>query len=730
MFLKHLTEGLVHIEDLPVLDFLETIKKINEFEITEKIDGANIIFGFDENGKFYTSREMKGGKRFYNEKDYPLKFWTTGFRSAHLALEKVLFDILNKIVYPGDSFVAEILFGELPNTVPYKGDENQVVLLNPFSAQKEKEKLQDRFEKLVDYLKGKRVEVVLDVPFTDDGKTIRKIAEKHVWLFDVTPRINPNIIDKEHLRNVLEKKIRNIENYLSHPSNIKGLNNIDIISIPLNRKPNNIERNDWEILKEKIKEEKNRIKDQIMQMKLNIKEDLLNHFVRNLESKFGPKFEEGGWIEGVVFRDRITGKSFKLVDKDIFTELNKFNWKVRSLLKDSNLSKKTGSYFSKIVSRISNVLGYKPIELRNKIKNRERIEINKPVDEVKNKIKEILTKAIKALDAMLEYYKRNRNRIKIYLEKIDRTFEYTNAQHRKTLETFAEFRADLEEMLKQLDKGKNIEDVVFILFSGKEKLVEKRYSRNLLKEGGNVFPETVKIEKSKILPTLENLSKDLDIPFEILKNNLLGSAFVKQISSDIDIALPESMYDEIKQKVKNSNYAHKILSSMIHLKYPVAGTKDHVQIDLIFGDVNWLKSYYVSPIEEEFKGAHLNSLLGSIAKFLDRKVSEEKIDGIPVRIERWRYSPKDGLIRIISEIRTKDGKPLKNRKDTIISPEIKDKNKIAKILLGNDAKAEDLKSIKRIMELLRKNRKNIVDDVMKEWKESMESRNLYKEIPW
>jgi hypothetical protein len=65
-----------------------------------------------------------------------------------------------------------------------------------------------------------------------------------------------------------------------------------------------------------------------------LKEVLLNNLVRETASAFGPPVEEGGWIEGVVLKNTITGKMVKLVDKDVFGTIREMAWKKRNMINE------------------------------------------------------------------------------------------------------------------------------------------------------------------------------------------------------------------------------------------------------------------------------------------------------------------------------------------------------------------------------------------------------------
>src|ERR1700679_3502530 len=113
MIALEISKGITHIEELPTTEFIKVVKNLHEYEVTEKVDGAEILFGIDEIG-FYTSREAKGGIRIYNESDYGMGFPTTYMRSAHKLLEQSLSELRAAGMRPGDQVEAEVLYGELP----------------------------------------------------------------------------------------------------------------------------------------------------------------------------------------------------------------------------------------------------------------------------------------------------------------------------------------------------------------------------------------------------------------------------------------------------------------------------------------------------------------------------------------------------------------------------------------------------------------------------------------
>jgi len=131
IFLLESSYGISHIEDLPPLELIKVLDKLSSLSYTQKVDGANLIFGIDINGKFYTSREHKGDVRFYTSSEYPTNSKYDSFRAAHLALQKVLSKI-KMVLQPGNAISIEVIMNNQPNVVSY--GQNQIVFLEPVAG--------------------------------------------------------------------------------------------------------------------------------------------------------------------------------------------------------------------------------------------------------------------------------------------------------------------------------------------------------------------------------------------------------------------------------------------------------------------------------------------------------------------------------------------------------------------------------------------------------------------
>jgi len=166
-----LNEGIEHIEALPNNEFIKAIETLSNFIVSEKLDGANLIFGFDSKGKFYTSREAKGGERKYTIGDYENRAANNGFKGAHQALQAIKPE-LKQVVDNGEAVEVEVLYGRQPNAIVYGS--NYIAFLRILPGDKKQVPDQSKVKQLGDILKGKKVAVSVQVITTDDGVEIKQ----------------------------------------------------------------------------------------------------------------------------------------------------------------------------------------------------------------------------------------------------------------------------------------------------------------------------------------------------------------------------------------------------------------------------------------------------------------------------------------------------------------------------------------------------------------------------
>ena len=148
------------------------------------------------------------------------------------------------------------------------------------------------------------------------------------------------------------------------------------------------------------------------------------------------------------------------------------------------------------------------------------------------------------------------------------------------------------------------------------------------------------IHRDDILPTLHYLSNmtNGDIPFEMLKDGILGSAFKQEVSGDIDIGISTHM--SIAKIIISNNIPYQIhhgfglMSFRINIignaSKNLEGYDGQVQVDMFKGNVDWMKFTYYSPgdVHSAYKGKYRTELIASM---------------VSAKADYLRYSP-DGLL--------------------------------------------------------------------------------------
>lgn len=347
MNLIEVSRGISHIEDVPVGEIIEILTTLPNFTVTEKVDGAQILFGIDNKG-FYTSRETKGGERIYNEGDYGITFSSTYMRSAHKLLEQMLPVLKGAGLRPGDQVEAEVLYGQVPNVVPYSADTNYLIFLRTTEGTVNIDRLKQKLD-------GQAVSVSLVSPFTDDGKSITLRENTNNWKFARVPVIEKNYNTALINRYIIEMKhyLAIIDSFTMQPLGV-------VLETPLNKIPDWVTPGTWKHVKEYIKERREEIRSELEKDHIfPLKTVLLNNFVRETASAFGPSVDEGGWIEGVVLRHKTTGKMVKLVDKDVFGTIREMAWKKRNMLTErSKGATSATSFMGRLLLDMSTSIGH------------------------------------------------------------------------------------------------------------------------------------------------------------------------------------------------------------------------------------------------------------------------------------------------------------------------------------------------------------------------------------
>lgn len=471
-------EGITHIEDMAIDQMIDALRKFEEYEISEKVDGSNLQFGYDDLG-FYTSRESKmNSPRIRSEEDYNYSFHTTFQRAAHAALEKIVPHLINEnLLIEGDAIEIEVLFGRLPNTVPYDSDVNRIIFLNAVSGN-------PNLTAIRNFMKNKRTKITILAPYTTDGVTIELAHETYKWEFVQTPTISMDKVTKDQAISDIDEELDALEEFMKADSGIHKFSNAEVLSLPLNVRPESVNQPDWKELKSMIKDKRIELNNALSGrtgLRMRIKEILLNTLVRDIRSDFGPEIKDGGWIEGVVFRHKDTGEMFKIVDKDLFTAVNTFLWKVRRDLNAKARSvSDTSTFVSRLLINLATSIGHPEIGtnqakhyMRKMGSTSEEILSNlakdMPFARVKMEWHTIITSAHEELSELLDDYNSDRKNLKINVQMgdIDRTFRYNDDVHQRTLQVFAALYADIEGFKIAIRRSTRPEELVLALIGQK-----------------------------------------------------------------------------------------------------------------------------------------------------------------------------------------------------------------------------------------------------------------------
>lgn len=320
--------SITHIEELEPTEFINTLRTIQDYRITEKVDGSQLLFGIDGKG-FYTSRETKGGRRIYSVDDYENTFSNRYKRSAHILLERVLPVLRAAGLRPGDQVEAEVLYGAVPNVVPYSADTNYLIFLRTTKGSVNIDNLKQKLD-------GQTLSISLLSPYTDTGVDIQYRTETNVWRFDSVPEIQ---YDFSHIRYELNHCADSLEEWLQMPSGLhSGGTRYEVFSTKLNKIPQWFDNKNfnWRRSVPAIENVRHNIREIVEIKMLEAKRLLIDEMVSGKPSRFG---RLDGWIEGVVLHNPETDHTVKLVDKNTFGKARLATWRQRIHL--SKITKNT-----------------------------------------------------------------------------------------------------------------------------------------------------------------------------------------------------------------------------------------------------------------------------------------------------------------------------------------------------------------------------------------------------
>lgn len=661
-----LLEGITHIEDLPLSEFIRTVESLKEKIVTEKLDGSNLWFGVDENG-LYTSREGKSKKsnRFYNVSDYPMVANYNGFRAAHLALEGVESTIL-KHFENGDQAEIEVLYGRQPNTVAYGvQDKSFIVILRPVGTT-----TQETVDALAKDLNKKQVKVRSKVVYSEDGDKLVSADTDMVWEFTNVEPIDSKKIDTSDAMALLGQ----MKKFMAQKNKVlKSLTNEEVAELSLNTIPKE-ER-------EAAKAERDRINDFFLkQFKEPIKEHLLGKLVRKIKpflqaDELDPSEDIG--VEGVVVRDPVSGSMTKIVDKDVFTAVNTFNSAIRNHItglvrtdkQDAPIELRGGAYGQAKI-RIADLLGARELALSSGAKrfltkfkgddpSTTAIAVAKSlnIDDLegtKTKISAVLKNTSQEIQKILEKFKSEAGDFKLKL-KTGKEIGISPEVMRRTLTAFAETKQDIAEVASRVQRAKTPADLVMALygktiesiFAGEESTVKESYS--LLKaivhedDGAAAATSTVAGDIAQPQPNLFQGSKTI-VRRQRKFVKVKKFPAPEQQKADAARGIPEAKTAFSLMKSVSENWAH--LSDM---KYATdvddsAAAQNDIEFKQMRNDVNIGADVTASDVDQYLDKAHeLNDEVDTVT------FGMEMDDGQVVKVY-VAATDADGFEKALSEL--------------------------------------------------------------------------------
>lgn len=479
-FIK-LSEGssdysIIHVEDLDVEAFIRVLENIQELDAVQKLDGANLRAGLDDRGEIYASREQKGGKRFYKQADFPKTSAFDGFRAAFEVLKQNE-DLVKDVLSPGEAMNLEVIYGAQPNTVFY-GKDNlcylailEMVLGDDPSLDPD----QDKVKMLVKKFKDRGiVHVQTMASDTTDGRNMARAPKTTDWKIT---KSDP-VVGHEDLN--FSKELGALRKYLNEQNKV---------AVKLGKDLSN-----FEVLKDRgsdLAEERKAVDEHIKtEFKLPIKQQLLKLVDKQTPSLRGAKTSDDGayqGIEGIIFTDPKTREKFKVVDREVFTRINQFNYQVRkgvasrTVTTNSDMPKEQrGGIIGEARLRAINMFGLSNAELPNqskkilaKFKGSDRTETIKNIvdslhqlnfEAIKRKIQSIYISAMDDLDESLDSFKMHSDDYTLELEN-GKTIKYTQEIKRRTLMSFAEAQKTAVEMLSKIRRCGKLDQLIEVFFS-------------------------------------------------------------------------------------------------------------------------------------------------------------------------------------------------------------------------------------------------------------------------
>jgi len=480
----NLNRGIKHIEDLSIDKFIETVSHFNDYIITEKLDGYNLVFGFDTNGHLYTSRESKKGKRFYSCSDYPNIPEYVAFRAVHSVLEHIK-KSLEELLKDGEAVECEILYGRQPNSIVY--GKNYIIPLRVFPTEKNEIDNHHKIILLAKTLKRiiPSIKIQTQIIKTKNGTSLINSIEEQTWRFESIPKIKNDIFTNIDIQNDIVKLKTFLNSFaLFLHSQKQYYSTNDVIAINLNKIPK-CERDEMKMIRENLRALLKYM--HILPIKEKILKEVISLIRPKLQTAKISKYENIG-IEGVVLLDKKSGEQIKIVDKNTFTKINAFNYSIRNDIKRTikgrptfnNVSLKTHGIYNKIMFNIAKELKISEFEelmnIKKGIKKHQGSTLSQTLDNLSQLVKDaslnslqesinkIISQGLVDLTENLNFFKRKWKTYQFILPS-NNMLIYNKEIYNRTLLYFAQTISNLTFIQTELIKTNSYSELFLLIYS-------------------------------------------------------------------------------------------------------------------------------------------------------------------------------------------------------------------------------------------------------------------------
>jgi hypothetical protein len=231
----------------------------------------------------------------------------------------------------------------------------------------------------------------------------------------------------------------------------------------------------------------------------------------------------------------------------------------------------------------------------------------------------------------------------------------------------------------------------------------------VINEGGNAVYANSALENKNLLPTIKNALKMWGL--ETLHYEVVGSIH-KPLMNDIDVAISiedlgkmvnakpgdrlafwpkvESFFRSHKPKdIPEPSYKVNRGLDQVHITAPIVGQHGKfVQIDLMLGDVSFMKDALSGAKDSRYKAIYRNLLLANILRFSHEPTQDPNI------IKKYQFNWKKGLQSV--DLSAVGGKIEKGNIHTVYN----NMDDVATFLFGSGVRFSDINTFEKLFKLL------------------------------